>query len=67
MQNGELIKIGTFKTCWITIKKWLKGHHNHQRVSSYSKTKNSSDGHQFEPDPDGCDYDDEMCFRESYF
>lgn len=39
-------------------KKWLKGHHNHQRVSSYSKTKNSSDG---------CDYDDEMCFRESYF
>lgn len=28
-------------------KKWLKGHHNHQRDTSYSKTKNSSDGHQF--------------------
>lgn len=27
----------------------------------------NKDGHQFEPDPDGCDYDDEMCFRESYF
>ena len=49
-------------------KKWLKEHSNHQRVTSYTKTKNSSDGkHQFEPDPDGCDYDDEMCFRESYF
>ena len=49
-------------------KKWLKEHSNHQRVTSYSKTKNSSDGkHQFEPYTDGCDYDDEMCFRESYF
>ena len=53
---------------WDYNKKWLKEHSNHQRVTSYSKTKNSSDGkHQFEPDPDGCDYDDEMCFRESYF
>lgn len=40
---------------------------NEYRDTSYSKTKNRSDGYQFEPDPDGCDYDDEMCFRESYF
>ena len=52
---------------WKYSKKWLKEHPNHQRDTSYSKTKNRSDGHQFEPDPDGCDCDDEMCFRESYF
>ena len=45
----------------------IEGHPNHQRDTSYNKTKNRSDGYQFEPDPDGRDYDDEMCFRESYF
>ena len=52
---------------WDYDKKWLKGHHNHQRDTSYSKTKNRSDRHQFETDTDGCDYDDEMCFREIIF
>lgn len=47
-------------------KKWVKENLDYQKVTNHSNTRNASNRFR-ERDLDGCDYDEEMCFRESYF